>query len=400
MKNYVERTIQPLFTRYFAEPQVIVITGMRRVGKTTFLKHAFKNNPSQNKLYLNLEDILTRKVVEQPNYQAVIAGLSQLGLQVGLKPAYIYLDEIQFSPQIPTVIKYLYDEYQIKFVVTGSSSYYLKNHFTESLAGRKFVIELRPLTFIEFLRFKGMTKPQLSTWSEKVNASSEIEQARYASLYAEYVQYGGFPDVVLQPQAAIKDALLNDIINSYFQIDITTLAQFQDVAKLRDLLLLLTQRLGRKLNISSLANTLGLPRTQVYEYLELLKSTYVIDTISQKSSLDNRVAGDDKLYFSDTGLARLLANVAEGSLFENSVYMNLVGQYSLSYYQTDSGGEIDFVLDNSVGVEVKESIAQSDLATLNKRLASAKLTEGYLVGRNLTSVERSIMAWDLIWVYW
>ncbi len=67
-------------------------------------------------------------------------------------------------------------------------------------------------------------------------------------------------------------------------------------------------------------------------------------TISQKSSLDNKVAGDDKLYFSDTGLARLLAN----------------------------------------------------LATLKKRLASVKITVGYLVGRNLTSVERSIMAWDLM----
>lgn len=395
MTQFFDRKITPQFNQYLKEKQAIVLTGMRRVGKTTLIKHAFDGITSSNKLYLNLENVLTRKLFTQENYDDIKTGLEREGLHFGTQLAYIFIDEIQFIPNIPSVIKYLYDQYPVKFVVTGSSSYYLKNYFTESLAGRKFVLELRPLTFSEFLTFKGKKPRPYADLSALVGRSGELELSKYANLYQEYIEYGGFPEVVLNPNQDIKKALLEDIISSYFQIDITTLAQFKDVAILRDLLALLTRRIGQKVNITNLATVLKIPRGQVYEYLELLKYTYVIDTISQKTSVDIQVSADDKLYFSDTGLAHTLANISEGSLFENSVYMNVVNDYQLSYYQTGSGGEIDFVLDGAVGLEVKETISQSDLANLNKRCQAAKLKQGYLIGRHPTTIAQSIMAWDL-----
>lgn len=395
MNQYFDRKITPIFNQYLKEKQVIVITGMRRVGKTTLLKHAFEGISSSNKLYLNLENVLTRKLLTQDNYEDIKASLEREGLRFGLDLAYLFIDEIQFLPNIPSVIKYLYDQYPIKFVVTGSSSYYLKNYFTESLAGRKFVLELRPLTFSEFLTFKGKKTHSYANLSELIGHSGDLEYSHYKNLYQEYIEYGGFPEVVLNPNQDIKKALLEDIISSYFQIDVTTLAQFKDVAILRDLLALLTQRIGQKVNITNLATVLKIPRQQVYEYIELLKYTYVIDTLGQKTSVDNQISADDKLYFSDTGLARTLANISEGSLFENSVYMNLIYDHKLTYYQTSSRGEIDFVLDKQIGLEVKETISQSDLANLNRRREVAKLKEGYLIGRHPTSIVQSIMAWDL-----
>jgi predicted AAA+ superfamily ATPase len=67
----------------------------------------------------------------------------------------LVLDEIQYVPNVPSVVKYLYDSQQIKFILTGSRSYYLKHFFTESLAGRKIIFEMFPLSFGEFLTFKG-----------------------------------------------------------------------------------------------------------------------------------------------------------------------------------------------------------------------------------------------------
>ncbi len=394
--TYIHRKIESKFQRYFKAKQVVVVTGMRRVGKTTLLLHYFNKLDTRNKVFFDLEDILNRQLFEQENYQQIVSTLKNQGLKLtSPNKAYIFIDEIQYVPNLPSVIKYLYDKYQVKFIVTGSSSYYLKNRFTESLAGRKFVLELRPLTFQEFLKFKGIKKTTLSTWKEKVKASTDFDEKVMLPLYQEYIDYGGFPEVVLSPDLTIKKELLRDILNSYFQIDITTLARFKDVAKLRDLLILLSQRIGQKINITNLANQLKIPRTKVYEYLELLKSTYIIDTIPQKTSIDNQVSANDKLYFADSGLVRVLAEVSSGSLFENSIYMNLVYDYDLTYYQTKRGKEIDFVLNKQTGLEVKETPSRMDLANLKKRCQSAQLKECYLVGKHFTGTNNTILAWNL-----
>jgi len=393
--HYFPRKIDQKFNLYFSQRQIIVITGMRRVGKTTFIKHIFDQIKSKNKIYFDLEDILIRKIFEQENYQSIVSSLAKQGLALKKNKAYIFIDEIQYVPNIPSVIKYLYDKYNIKFIVTGSSSYYLKNRFTESLAGRKFVLELRPLTFKEFLTFKQIKRKVPNKWSEKTGYSTEVDETQMQSLYDEYFYYGGFPEVVLTKDSQIKRDILRDILNSYFQIDITTLAKFADTALLRDLLVLLTQRIGQKLNLTNLANVLKISRSRIYEYIELLKATYIIDTISQKSSIDNRISANSKLYFADTGLARILADIGKGSLFENSIYMNLIYDYDLTYYQTKSGREIDFVLDRKIGLEVKESASPTDLANLKKRSASAKISSYYLVSRYYNPIKNIIMAWDI-----
>lgn len=394
MNKFIPRKIQKKLNKVITQKQVTVITGMRRVGKTTLLKHYFEKISSKNKLQLNLEDVLTRKIFAEINYKNIIRALQQEGIDF-TKKSYIFIDEIQFIRNMPSIIKYLYDEYDIKFVVSGSSSFYLKNHFSESLAGRKIIVDLYPLTFREFLDFKGIDKKYNRKFSDKIAIKNKVNIDKYSSLYKEYINFGGFPEVVLANDKEIKNELCKDIVNSYFQIDVTTLADFKDIGKIRDLLILLTQRIGQKINISNIANALNIKRDKVYEYLEFLQSTYVIKMIPQKSSIDNRISADNKFYFTDTGLARLLAEVSEGSKFENSVFMNLVYDNKITYYQTKSGGEIDFILNGSIGLEVKLNPGQQDLATLKKRGLSAGISEYYLVGFQYSELNKIIMPWDL-----
>lgn len=395
MKDFFKRKIVKKIERLMLENQVVVMTGMRRVGKTTILKYFFEGVESVNKIYLDLEDAFTRGVFNESNYENIKRSLELLGISFDIR-SYIFIDEIQYIPSISSVIKYLYDKYDTKFVVTGSSSYYIKNHFTESLAGRKFIIEIFPLDFNEFLDFKKIEKISLDTFEQKNTSKNELTISLYKDLYLEYIRFGGFPEIVLNNDQEIKTSILKDIINSYFQIDITTLADFADVTNINKLLQLLTQRIGRKINISNLSNTLNLKKERIYEYLELLKSTYVINTISQESSIDNKVSANDKLYFNDTGIANTLGDVSTGSQFENSIYMNLNGKFDLTYYQSDSGNEIDFIINKKIALEVKETPTQADFANLEKRSKKLEISNKYIVGLNGSEKTNNLIyAWDL-----
>lgn len=149
------RKIQERLTKCIDEPEIVVLTGMRRVGKTTLYQSIFRSIESKNKAFFDLENPIVQKVFEEVDYNNIILNLKEYGI-LSKEKAYIFLDEIQAMPNIVKVVKYLYDHFGVKFFLTGSSSFYLKNLFPESLSGRKFVFNLYPLDFEEFLIFNGI----------------------------------------------------------------------------------------------------------------------------------------------------------------------------------------------------------------------------------------------------
>ncbi|MFQ6116049.1 MAG: ATP-binding protein, partial [bacterium] len=192
-----------------AAREIIVITGMRRVGKTTLLQMLYEQIESDNKAFLDMENILEQKVFEEVDYNNIWANLQAYGITKNEK-AYIFLDEIQAMPQIVKPIKYLYDHYDVKFFLTGSSSFYLKNLFPESLAGRKMVFELFALTFEEFLWFKGVTRKTHPAFRELETGKNSISYEKNKKLFEEYLAFGGFPQVVLAEDEAQKKLYLKD----------------------------------------------------------------------------------------------------------------------------------------------------------------------------------------------
>lgn len=190
---YFERNIYSDLSKHLTNKQITVLTGMRRTGKTTLLKQLMAETVSNNKIFLDLERLDNRELFSSKNYENIILALKQKSINPEEK-IYLFLDEIQLVPNIPSVIKYLFDNYDIKFVITGSSSYYLKNMFTESLSGRKKIFELKTLSFYEFLKFKGVNVIKAEFPFAKIS-SYEFEQLN--AHYFEYVEYGGFPEVVL-----------------------------------------------------------------------------------------------------------------------------------------------------------------------------------------------------------
>ncbi|MDP3994915.1 MAG: ATP-binding protein [bacterium] len=384
---FYKRDILPALEKELVKKEITVITGMRQVGKTTLLRYLYGQIDSTNKAMLDIGNPLQRNVFEEENFDAIWNNLKEFGV-VKNKKAYLFLDEIQNLPSISQAVKYLYDHYNVKFVLAGSSSYYLKNLFPESLAGRKIVFEIFPLTFGEFLRFNGIEK--------KTGKKNRTRYELYRPFYLEYLEYGGFPSVVLEKDVQRKKLLLQEVFTSYFEIDAKNLSNFGDMARLRSLILLLAGRVGSKIEVAKLSSELSSSRETVYNYISFLEKTYFIALVPKFSkSIDRQAAGSKKLYFCDGGITNMLGRVSEGQLFEQSVFQDLRAGHILNYYSNRSGSEIDFILDGRIGLEVKLSATGRDISNLEKKAEKLKLKEKYIVSLQYSNEKKVVLATDL-----
>ncbi len=376
----LRRKIFPALEEHLVKKPITVITGMRRVGKTSALKYLLEKVPHDNKIYLDLEKADNRFIFQRPLYRDVQIDLEIEGVNFD-KPAVIALDEIQLVPEITSIIKYFYDTYPtLKFIVTGSSSFYLKNRFSESLAGRKQIFEMFPLDFTEFLWFREVDPAPLERFSRQ--PYQQAVYFKFKAYYEEYLRFGGFPEVALSESATDKAAFLKDIVNAYIELDIRLLSDLEASNALIQLVRLLASRSGNLLEISNVTGILGMDKRKVTAYLELLEKTYFIHLVAPFSrNVGKELSYRKKIYLADTGILQQLAQVSSGQVFENAIYLQWQKMCSVNYYQKRSGQEVDFVLDQKTAVEVKETPHPGDLAVLKSRAAAIGLQETILVGR-------------------
>jgi len=380
------RSIYKSIKPYFDSPEAIIITGMRRTGKTTLLNFIFDQVETKNKIFLDLENPLNRKYFEEENYERIKISFEVLGIDFSQKP-FIFLDEIQFLKNLPSVAKYFIDHYKVKFFLTGSASFYLKNLFTESLAGRKYIFELFPLTFSEFLLFKESRLKIPKIMSEITKTNFEA----ISPLYEEYILFGGFPGVVLKTSVEEKRRALEEIFSSFFQLEILQLGDFRKNEVIRDLILLMIQRIGSKIDIQKISRELGISRSTLYEYLAFLEGTFFLKTIRPFTKRKNsEIRKMPKVYLCDSGLSNHLAKLNPGVLFENTIFQNLRQKGELNYYQKKSGIEIDFILDKKIAYEAKLTPQPSDIKKL-KRISDELNLEGFqIIARNYSELENVI----------
>lgn len=373
--------------------QVTVVTGMRRVGKSTAVQYILQHLDHNNYLYLDCERVEIRLLLNTLNYEHIKDELELLGLDFS-RSTIIAIDEIQLVKNLPSLIKYLYDTYGIKFIVTGSSSYYMKNHFSESLAGRKRLFEMYPLTFKEFLQFKKVVVPHFDkyAWS----AFNKTWYNKFSDLYAEYIQYGGFPEVVLEENIEDKVELLKDIINSYIELDVKLLSDYSISEDLYKLVKLLASRAGNKVDYTKISSVTGINRQKVATYIQLLEYTYFIYQVTPfTKNIDKEISQQTKLYFADTGILNILAaeQLSSGQVFENAIAIQLKNQGLLQYYQKKTGQEIDFIINGDTAIEVKETPTLQDKQTLQQRALALNINKYQLIGRKLSNSNFMEFVW-------
>jgi len=387
---------------YTIRPQLqhknaIVITGMRQVGKTTLMRQLYDDFEGK-RLWFDLDNPLDQMVFENIDYDSIYNDLVRLSEVKNDERLLVCIDEIQNLPDITKVIKYLIDHFSVKFIVTGSSNYYLRNLFPESLSGRKFLYVLPVLSFREFLFFNGrISEDELNGDLDKaMQTKSQVNILQTKELYADYLEFGGFPEVVLTTDRDTKRLILRNVFSSFFEKDIRVFSELKDVRELRDLILLLAVRNGNILDVSKLSSELGVNRVKMYNYLEFLESIFFLRLLPKYSkSIDRSVSGGKKVYFSDTGILNLVAKITDGQLFETAVANQLAYYGELSFYNKRNKSEIDFILNKEIAFEVKQKALEPDYKKLQNLAGELGIFRQYVISNTLSDIGNIVYPWFL-----
>lgn len=372
----VKRSLLPTIIRFLAGPEVVVITGMRQVGKTSLIRLALDSIPADvQSFYFDLEDLNLVDICNK-GAESFIAYLRLLGADLSRR-AVVAIDEIQYLNNPSNLLKLLHDHHpNLKLLVSGSSSLEIRSKFSDSLAGRKALFELDTLSFEEFLLFRDekalLVKQNAGSLAEAL-AGRPNEHAGLAGNVlqphlVDYLAWGGFPGVTLYPDAERKQALLRDIHTSYVRKDIKDIAAIEDVTGYNRLLQLLAGQCGNLVNINELSVTVGLSINTVKKYLFLLEQTYVMTLLRPwHSNQRKELTKMPKVYFNDIGLRSIARgeirhqSPAGGAQIENFVFCELKKRYmpneTLFFWRTAGGAEVDFVALNDgvpFPIEVKE----------------------------------------------
>ncbi len=263
-------------TQHLDKPQHSILIGPRQVGKTTLVKQLADILKQRGEMFyfLTFEDPSILEAIDQHpenifNFTALPSDVAQ-----GRK-LYIIIDEVQYAQNPSNFLKLVYDKYkdQVKVIATGSSAFYIDKSFKDSLAGRKKVFELYPLSFDEMLHFRDQNE-LIPEWREmqvrKAYRSPNV--ALINTLFDEYLVYGGYPEVVLANTEKDKQDVLKELVNSYMKKDALE-AGIREEQKFFQLTRLLSDQAGSAVNNNELGNTLQMSGNTVDNYLYILQKS-------------------------------------------------------------------------------------------------------------------------------
>ena len=333
-----------------------ILIGARQTGKSTLLRQLADmlttNGEVVTLLNLDRKDILLELNQTPENV------FKYSPLQADQK-VYVLIDEVQYLDNPTNFLKLLYDEYadRLKIIATGSSAFYIDRQFTDSLAGRKKIIELQTLDFEEFLAFKQQSDLLNELLAlRQANRQKSIYEAQLWLQLDEYINYGGYPAVVLESDIATKIERLQDIRDSFVKRDILE-AGITDETRFYRLMILLASQTGSLVNVNELANTLRLTHGLAENYLFVLQKCFHVSLVKPFfQNLRKELVKMPKLYFNDLGLRNVLINyfapleqrADKGALLENFVYRRQIELHTndqVKFWRTTDGNEVDFVIE-------------------------------------------------------
>ena len=370
--------------KYLDLPEVIILLGMRQTGKTCLLfliiEELLKREiPESNIFYFSLEDPTILSAFNK-NIKELELFIKKQKLNINHK-TYIFIDEIQYLKDPTNFLKYYYDNVpSYKFIVTGSSSFSMRQKFRDSLAGRKMIFNVFALTFKEFLNFKKIDfKINFEIGDLEEFAKFQLDDLTKDMLtenFEEYLLYGGHPRICLLDSEELKIEALKDIYSSYIRKDIRDIANIQNVDTFNSLIQILASQIGNLVNVQELSNTLNINHLTFKKYLFLLENTFMINLI--KPYFKNKrkeISKMHKVYLEDIGIRNIALSdfrktelrPEAGSLIENFVLNEFSKSLSsldrIFFWRTLAQQEVDFIYqkrDKFIPIEVKNMISRKE----------------------------------------
>ena len=357
---YIKRNLTEAFSAANYYFPVLLLTGPRQVGKSTFLTHIAE----PNRKYITLDDInLKMQAQEDP----------QLFLRNNPPP--VIIDEIQYAPALLSYIKMDVDNTNEKgkYWLTGSQRFELMKNVSESLSGRVGVFDLFAFSNREINGFKE------EQFIPDINLLKKKEPLKRLSVNKifENILRGSYPDVRLDKEMIVEH-YYSSYIRTYIERDVRELIKVKDENKFVKFITTLAARTSGEFNANEISSDVGIDNKTVEEWLSILKNTGIIYLLQSYTNNNvSRAIRRPKIYFMDTGLACYLtgytnAEILEkssysGAIFETFIVSEIIKSYTnngidprrhLYFYRDSSGKEIDLLVtvNNYVyPVEIKKS---------------------------------------------
>jgi len=402
----IERTQLAELARAAALPHAVIISGLRRVGKSTLLAQLAHRLGEDKFYYVNFEDErFLNFAADDANdlYGLLVELFGERGIFV--------VDEIQNVPGWEHFVR-RFMELGLKFYITGSNASLLSRELGSRLTGRYVPVELFPFSFAEFLRFRSYVASDLSRLTT-------VDAARLQGYLGEYLRLGGIPEPLKYPELPLARTLYDDVLYR----DIATRYRIEEVRALKELAFTLMSNPAGQVSFNKLKEQLRLGSVNtVKNYVEYLANSWLVFTTNVYDfSVKRQQVAPKKIYAIDTGLANAVGfsftysavscSPNTGKLLENLVFLALRRRTSEVYYYTSPAGyEVDFYLPETRElIQVSQNLAQPatrerETRALTDALRGLGLTRGLiLTDANIAPIEvdgltlevRSLAEWLL-----
>lgn len=329
---------RPIVDEINAESKEIVdIIGPRRSGKSSILKLFIKKHTLADFLFINFEDPY---FVTHNEPQVIEELISTYEEYFNRNLKYLFFDEIHAVNHWESAIRKLRDGGKYKVFITGSSSKLLGRELSTLLTGRHISYQIMPLSFSEFLSFKGI----------QVNGKKDLvlKEKTILKNFDAYLNIGGFPEIAKTNNIALLKQYYSDII----QKDIVMRYDIRQKDVLEKLGIYLITNVSKTVSIESLKKTFDLSFEAVSDYIGYLEEAFLIFEVPQFSySLKTQRKAQKKIYSVDCGLANAVSfrfSEEKGRLLEQCVFLELKRRaFEIYYYKTKNNKEVDFLIKES-----------------------------------------------------
>ena len=361
---YLSRTLEDYTTAAAGQFPVLLVTGARQVGKTTFLRHLSEDE----RTYITLDDPLLLDLAKRD---------PALFLQRFRPP--LLIDEIQYAPELLPYIKMEADKagQPNLFWLTGSQQFHLMKGVSESLAGRAAVVQLLGLSRREIIgqSLAGPFVPTAPEIAARERTGGELDLREVYRL----IWRGSFPAIALDEEMD-RSLFYGSYIQTYLQKDVRDLARVGDEMAFLRFLRIAAARTGQLLNLAEFARDADIAVNTAKSWLSILQASGIVYLLEPyHSNLSKRLVKTPKLYLLDTGLCAYLtewsspetleAGAMSGAILETWVVSELLKSYlhngrqaPFYYYRDKDKAEIDLLIvrDGTIyPLEIKKTASPS-----------------------------------------
>ncbi len=393
-EGLIHREIFDHFMGEIDQDHVTALIGLRRTGKTTLMKQMIdlllRENEARHIFYFSFDamekkEYLVRDVFHL--YCEKILGKSPSNLK---QRVFIFLDEVQKVENWGEEVKSIWDRgYNIKFVISGSSSMNITRGAGESLVGRIRINRIHPFSFGEYLRFEKTEYPRMDLEGivqDQVVYPANAQEIRIK--FNQYLEFGGFPEIYEKED---KRGYLNDMVSLSFYRDIINMLPVKRIEVLEGMFYHFIRESGQQINYNQMADSLGTKYETIKEYIDHLETSFLVDRsmLYSRSKLKS-LRKNPKVYVADHGFS-ILENMDMGLKVETAVYNHLRRSHEVNYWKGKK--EVDMVICTSrfetlpLEVKYKENIRNSDLRGLVEFAKEEKVSSGILVTNNTLKTE-------------